>query len=256
MTEDAVLLKVPVIRQLYHWDCGLACSRMVLRYLHPVSDEEFQRACWELKLTESVWTVDLAYLMCHLGIKHCFCTQTLGVDKGFRNQVHEVISTVQNTSDLGLSCVSVTVRMLFLQSFYKKHFDTEEDRVNQLFLKAESKGVVVSKCSVTVQEIQSHLEQGHVAIVLVNAVVLTCELCSSPVKYCCFLPVGQKCFCRKPEYQGHFVVVCGFNRTTGCIFYNNPAYSDRVCCTSVSNFEEARQSYGTDEDILFIYKES
>lgn len=80
--------------------------------------------------------------------------------------------------------------------------------------------------SVTVQEIQSHLEQGHVAIVLVNAIVLTCELCSSPVKYCCFLPVGQKCFCRKPDYQGHFVVVCGFNRTTGCIFYNNPAYSD------------------------------
>lgn len=57
------------------------------RYLHPVSDEELQRACWELKLTESVWTIDLAYLMCHLGIKHCFCTQTLGVDKGFRNQV-------------------------------------------------------------------------------------------------------------------------------------------------------------------------
>nr|XP_020454952.1 protein GUCD1 isoform X2 [Monopterus albus] len=179
---------------------------MVLKYLHPVSDEEFQRACWELKLTESVWTVDLAYLMCHLGIKHCFCTQTLGVDKGFRNQ-----------------------------SFYKKHFDTEEDRVNELFLKAESKGVVIRKCCVTVQEIQSHLEQGHVAIVLVNAVILTCELCSSPVKYCCFLPVGQKCFCRKPEYQGHFVVVCGFNRTTECIFYNNPAYSDSesISCTSI-----------------------
>lgn len=89
--------------------------------------------------------------------------------------------------------------------------------------------------SVTVQEIQSHLEHGHVAIVLVNAVVLTCELCSSPVKYCCFLPVGQKCFCRKPEYQGHFVVVCGFNTTTGCIFYNNPAYSDRKCFLFVLN---------------------
>lgn len=86
----------------------------------------------------------------------------------------------------------------------------------------------VSCSSVTVQEIQSHLEQGHVAIVLVNAVVLVCELCSTPVKYCCFLPVGQKCFCRKPDYQGHFVVVCGFNRNTGSIFYNNPAYSDRM----------------------------
>lgn len=84
-----------------------------------------------------------------------------------------------------------------------------------------------SHSSVAVQEIQAHLEQGHVAIVLVNAVVLTCELCSLPVKYCCFLPVGQKCFCRKPDYQGHFVVVCGYNRTSGSVFYNNPAYSDR-----------------------------
>ncbi|CAB1321780.1 unnamed protein product [Coregonus sp. 'balchen'] len=207
MSDDAILLNVPVIRQLYHWDCGLACARMVLKYLHPVSDEEFQGACWELKLTESVWTIDLAYLMCQLGVRHRFCTQTLGVDKGFRNQ-------------------------------------------------AESKSVVVKQCSVTIQEIQEHLDESHVAIVLVNAVVLVCELCSSPVKYCCFLPVGQKCFCRKPEYQGHFVVVCGFNRSTGCIFYNNPAYSDRVCCTSISNFEEARMSYGTDEDILFIFKES
>ncbi|XP_051951076.1 protein GUCD1-like [Xyrauchen texanus] len=225
MTDD-VMLNVPVIRQQYHWDCGLACSRMVLEYLHPVSEEEFQGACLDLEFTESVWTIDLAYLMCKLGVRHRFCTQTLGVDKGFRNQ-----------------------------SFYKKHFDTEEDRVNELFLKAESKGVVVKKGSLTVQEIQSHLEQGNVAIVLVNAMVLVCELCSTPVKYCCFLPVGQKCFCRKPDYQGHFVVVCGFNHKTGSIFYNNPAYSDRVCCTSFSNFEEARRSYGTDEDILFIYKD-
>ncbi|MGH0151454.1 UNVERIFIED_CONTAM: hypothetical protein FKN15_024104 [Acipenser sinensis] len=178
------------------------------RYLHPVSEEEFQNACWELKLTESVWTIDLAYLMCQLG------------------------------------------------SFYKKHFSTEEDRVNELFAKAEANGVVVEKRSVTIQEIQNHLAQGHVAIVLVNAVLLVCDLCSTPVKYCCFLPVGQKCFCRKPDYQGHFVVVCGFNRATGCIFYNNPAYSDRVCSTSTSTFEEARMSYGTDQDILFVYKES
>ncbi|XP_039628069.1 protein GUCD1 [Polypterus senegalus] len=227
MTDDSIQLHVPVIRQQYHWDCGLACSRMVLRYLHPVDEEEFQNACWELKLTESVWTIDLAYLLCLLGVKHRFCTQTLGVDKNYRNQ-----------------------------SFYKKHFETEEDRVNELFNKADSNGVVVEKCSVTIQEIQNHLIQGHVAIVLVNAVLLVCDLCSTPVKYCCFLPVGQKCFCRKPDYQGHFIVVCGFNGATNSIYYNNPAYSDRVCCTSISNFEESRKSYGTDEDILFAYKES
>ncbi len=27
---DDVMLNVPIIRQLYHWDCGLACSKMAL----------------------------------------------------------------------------------------------------------------------------------------------------------------------------------------------------------------------------------
>ncbi|EDL97218.1 rCG61032, isoform CRA_c [Rattus norvegicus] len=159
--EDFVQLPVPTIQQLYHWDCGLACSRMVLRYLGQLDDGEFENALQELQLTRSIWTIDLAYLMRHFGVRHRFCTQTLGVDKGYKNQ-----------------------------SFYRKHFDTEETRVNQLFA------------------------------------------------------------------QGHFIVLRGYNRATGCIFYNNPAYADRMCSTSISNFEEARTSYGTDEDILFVYLDS
>ncbi|KAK9391423.1 protein GUCD1 [Crotalus adamanteus] len=252
---DAVQLKVPALQQLYHWDCGLACSRMALRYLNLLNDEDFQRAVRDLQLTKSIWTIDLAYLMRHFGVKHLFCTQTLGVDKGYKNQ-----------------------------SFYRKHFDTEENRVNQLFAQAKACKVLVDKrakeilghrsredmkkkiqrqilryaykSTVTIRDIQEHLSQGHIAIVLVNAVLLLCDLCSSPVKYCCFLPIGQKCFCRSPDYQGHFIVLCGYNRALGCIYYNNPAYADRTCSTSIRNFEEARTSYGTDEDILFIYRNS
>lgn len=29
-----------------------------------------------------------------------------------------------------------------------------------------------------------------------------------------------------------------------------------MCSTSISNFEEARTSYGTDEDILFVFLDS
>ncbi|XP_042334462.1 protein GUCD1 isoform X1 [Sceloporus undulatus] len=195
---ETVQLKVPILQQLYHWDCGLACSRMVLKYLDLLDDDGFQRAIQELRLTKSIWTIDLAYLMRHFGVKHRFCTQTLGVDKGYKNQ-----------------------------SFYRKHFDTEENRVNQLFAQAKACKVLVEKCAVTVQDVQRHLSRGHLAIVLVNAVVLLCELCSSPVKYCCFLPIGQKCFCRSPDYQGHFIVLCGYNRASGSIYYNNPAYADR-----------------------------
>ncbi|KAK2121227.1 guanylyl cyclase domain-containing protein 1 [Saguinus oedipus] len=308
--RDFVQLPVPIIQQLYHWDCGLACSRMVLRvtrkyqvprpgpqgspvtvtggppppflwllgdrYLGQLDDSEFERALQELQLTRSIWTIDLAYLMHHFGVRHRFCTQTLGVDKGYKNQ-----------------------------SFYRKHFDTEETRVNQLFAQAKACKVLVEKwvdpeqapegqvserdysqplgClqkdsmgqntralmkgqwpersvlvhTVSVQDIQAHLAQGHVAIVLVNSGVLHCDLCSSPVKYCCFAPSGHRCFCRTPDYQGHFIVLRGYNRATGCIFYNNPAYADPgMCSTSISNFEEARTSYGTDEDILFVYLDS
>lgn len=80
--------------------------------------------------------------------------------------------------------------------------------------------------SVTIQELQDHLSQGHVAIVLVNAVLLLCDLCPSRVKYCCFLPIGQKCFCKSSEYQGHFIVLCGYNKSSESLFYNNPGYAD------------------------------
>ncbi|XP_055260909.1 protein GUCD1 isoform X10 [Moschus berezovskii] len=224
---DFVQLPVPIIQQLYHWDCGLACSRMVLRYLGQLDDAEFERALQELRLTRSIWTIDLAYLMRRFGVRHRFCTQTLGVDKGYKNQ-----------------------------SFYREHFDTEEARVNQLFAQAETCKVLVEKW-VSVQDIQAHLAQGHVAIVLVNSGVLHCDLCSSPPKYCCFTPSGPRCFCRSPDYQGHFIVLRGYSRAAGCVFYNNPAYADPgMCSASVSNFEEARTSYGTDEDILFIYVDS
>ncbi|XP_006157229.1 protein GUCD1 isoform X4 [Tupaia chinensis] len=114
---DFVQLPVPIIQQLYHWDCGLACSRMVLRYLGQLDDGEFENALQELRLTRSIWTIDLAYLMRHFGVRHRFCTQTLGVDKGYKNQ-----------------------------SFYRKHFDTEETRVNELFAQAKACKVLVEKC--------------------------------------------------------------------------------------------------------------
>ncbi|XP_045675727.1 protein GUCD1 isoform X3 [Phyllostomus hastatus] len=215
---------------------------MVLRYLGQLDDGEFESALQELRLTRSIWTIDLAYLMRHFGVRHRFCTQTLGVDKGYKNQ-----GFIQ-TGDGSLP--------FSLQSFYRKHFDTEETRVNQLFAQAKACKVLVEKCTVSVQDIQAHLAQGHVAIVLVNSGVLHCDLCSSPTKYCCFAPRGHRCFCRTPDYQGHFIVLRGYNRATGSIFYNNPAYADRMCSTSISNFEEARTSYGTDEDILFVYLDS
>lgn len=56
-----------------------------------MDNDEFQKAIQELQLTKSIWTIDLAYLMRHFGVRHKFCTQTLGVDKGYKNQVSILI---------------------------------------------------------------------------------------------------------------------------------------------------------------------
>ncbi|XP_078451362.1 protein GUCD1 isoform X2 [Lampetra planeri] len=252
-TDDFVRLPVPKIQQVFHWDCGLACARMATQYVRGVGEEEFQGACERLHLRDSVWTIDLAYLL------------------------------------------------VALNSFYRRHFETDEERVNRLFQMAASNGVVVEKRSVSVGEVERHLAGGHIAIVLTDASVLSCDLCppsadaggttaavagGSPYSEagdvgddvdggaerragwssslvsgcCCCLPaLGAGCcvLCqRRQEYQGHFVTLCGYSRSARAIFYNNPAFSDRMCSCTVKNFNDSRKSYGTDEDILFVYKDS
>ncbi|XP_007442632.1 protein GUCD1-like [Python bivittatus] len=160
--------EVPLLQQLYHWDCRLACSRMGLQYLNLLNDDDFQKAIRDLQLTKNMWTIDLAYLRHHFGVKHWFCTQMLGMDKGYKNQ---------------------------------KHFDTEENQMYQLFAQAKACKVLVKKN-------------------------------------------GQKCFCRSPDYQGHFIILRGYNKALECIYYNNPVYADQTCSTNIHNFEEARTNYG------------
>merc|ERR550525_307483 len=57
------------------------------------------------------------------------------------------------------------------------------------------------------------------------------------------------------SYQGHYVVLVGFNSESREILYRNPSVKDKVCYMSYDCLEESRSSYGTDEDV-FIYLSS
>jgi len=48
-------------------------------------------------------------------------------------------------------------------------------------------------------------------------------------------------------------VLIGFDELKRRIYYRNPGTSITLSYTSESDFEKARKSYGTDEDILFVY---
>ncbi|KAL4224092.1 guanylyl cyclase domain-containing protein 1 [Mactra antiquata] len=226
VSEDGsrVINKVPLCMQSYSWDCGLACACMVLQYLGKDSHNVYTTELESLNCGESIWSIDLALLMKRYNVKHCYCTITIGVDQGYSKQ-----------------------------AFYSSKFNIDDKRVSQLFQEATSHGIVVQNRSVTKEEIMSHIEAGNICIVLVDWNGLECTWCDktrcqSRLCFSCF----NKCC---GGYQGHYVVVCGFDRKKKKIFYKNPSYDEDLCCSRIDKFDLARKSYGTDEDILFIYKD-
>ncbi|CAH1272504.1 GUCD1 [Branchiostoma lanceolatum] len=311
-----VLLNVPHIQQHSEWDCGLACSQMVLRHVlqSPPSADTFRALCEKMDFGCSVWTVDLARIMAHFDVPHLLCTLTLGVDSGYQQE-----------------------------SYYLDHFDKDKQRVNRLFTNAGSLGIRTEKKGVTIQHIRDHLTEGNVAIVLVDSSKLHCVWCKESKDCCCWpcyvlfsclsesldeeevfvasetneeqitsgknlpeskdvkedanVPLGErqpgkivdaaaqtsgdslidqnntkseqrqtsKVKSRtiqqedaeedkdKSGYQGHFIVVCGYSEEG--ILYRNPGLATDLCCCTLQSFEDARKSYGTDEDILFVYQQ-
>ena len=55
------------------------------------------------------------------------------------------------------------------------------------------------------------------------------------------------------SYQGHYVVLVGFDPTTKEVLYRNPTVKDKVCHMPYDSLEESRTAYGTDEDVIFIH---
>lgn len=219
-----VIHKMPLFRQNYSWDCGLACSSMVLRFLGHTTHKVYTSDLEALQCGESIWTIDLAMLMRRYGVQHKLCTITLGVDKGYSKE-----------------------------SFYSGKFSSDEMRISKLFEEAKTLKLDIEQRSVSRADILSHLQSGNVLIALVDWNHLECQWCNrGPCHMSCFSCVSSPCC---GGYQGHYIVVCGYDKKKKRIFYKNPSYDVELCCTRMDKFDVARKSYGTDEDVLFVYKD-
>ena len=53
-------------------------------------------------------------------------------------------------------------------------------------------------------------------------------------------------------YTGHYVLVCGYDGGRGDFVVRDPASSRQTLFVPAASFEEARKSFGTDEDVLLI----
>jgi hypothetical protein len=205
---SVVIHSVPHTRQRKSWDCGLACTWMALRALQDLEDQEavenFQHICNQQGFGTSVWTIDLAYLLAKYGVKHQFCTETLGVDPTYADQ-----------------------------PYYESGFDSESCRINSLFGRAEESGLDVQKRFVSVQELCDHINSNGIAIVLVDSNVLNRldqnqedrQLVESLARLCCHRSVMEE---NTLPYTGHYIVVCGYDKDTDQILYKDPAKAEGV----------------------------
>ena len=53
-------------------------------------------------------------------------------------------------------------------------------------------------------------------------------------------------------YTGHYVLVCGYDGGRGDFIVRDPASSRHTLYVPAASFEDARKSFGTDEDLLLV----
>lgn len=122
-----------------------------------------------------------------------------------------------------------------------QQFSIEQTRINKLFNDHIELGINVAVREVPLDVICEKVADGWVCIVLVDAA----RLCESGKEY-------QNAADEKTSYLGHFIVVIGYDNESKRILYRNSAKAYCLCTIDYHVFEEARKSYGTDQDILFI----
>lgn len=216
---------VVYVRQLHRWDCGLACLEMALRARgieEGTSSAELRRLC----KSDSVWTIDLAYILRHFGVDSSFSTLTLGARAEYGEQ-----------------------------PFYRQHFPEDAKRVTDLFRRSAERGVTVLERSVRLSEIVQAVREGVLVLVLLDKRLLWCQLCegaapASGDEGAAFL---QSRF-RSVGFLGHYVMLYAYDdRLDGGAFLAKDPASLRDACVIHSNtLEAARTAFGTDEDIIFI----
>ncbi|XP_047324825.1 guanylyl cyclase 1 [Impatiens glandulifera] len=211
---QSYFIEVPHINQEQTWDCGLACVLMVLKTLgiNNCNINELVEIC----CTNSIWTVDLAYLLKRFGVTFSYFTVTLGANPNFS-----------------------------AETFYKEQLSSDRLRVDTLFQRAMEDGICIKCRSISGEEISLLILSGKcIAIALVDQY----KLSRTWLEDVC-LPGF---YSGSAGYTGHYIVICGYDADTDEFEIRDPASSRKHEKVSAGSLENARKSFGTDEDLLLI----
>ena len=131
-------------KQKESWDCGLACVQMVIGVL----SDDYKPTPKFLQsriAAPSVWTIDLAYVLCEFGVACEFLTTAPVLD----------------------------VEAYKGSTFYESCFDADARRVDLLLRAAKAEGLKVRKCTLSAVELWNLMcEEETLVIALVDARLL------------------------------------------------------------------------------------
>lgn len=211
---------VPYVHQSFSWDCGLACVEMALRSRGiSAGVDELHKLC----ATDSVWSIDISYLLHHYGLHQVYLTTTKGVRAEYGGQ-----------------------------EFYRLQLRVDTERVNQLFNRAEAEGIHVVQRTVDMAEIVHEVEhKKSLVLVLVDKRLLKCGLCDDSTET--GLVGRTRCgTTQAPGFLGHYILLYAYDKDLDAFLMKDPAANSRTCVVPGAVLERARKAFGTDEDIIFV----
>ena len=195
------------------WDCGLICAEMVLAHAGYV-DEAGQLAA---ALLEGI--IDGSVWTPDVAVRLA--------SRGMRCTLHTTLPGVNSTYGA--------------LDFYARSFLRDEERVPRVFDEARSLGVEVVQGSVDASDVCAALEGGRTLfIALLDRRHQVCTVCEGHTN--------------SLIYVGHYVLLYGFDRERDRILYLDPAPNvGDGCEMSTLDFDAARKSVGTDEDLIAVH---
>lgn len=170
--------------------------------------------------TDSIWSIDIAYVLRGYRLDTTYFTVTKGVRPEYRKQ-----------------------------EFYRRQLPEDTKRVNGLFQSAARDGVRVVQRTVLLSEIrQAVLEKNSLVLVLMDKRLLKCSVCDRSGLH------SRSMFSSRHSlgFLGHYVLLYAYNPATDKFLMKDPAALRETCVISGETLEEARLAFGTDQDILFI----
>ncbi|KAI9100620.1 Guanylylate cyclase-domain-containing protein [Phlyctochytrium arcticum] len=242
---SAKLASVPHVRQMASWDCGLACISMILLAL---GMEHSLLGLGEDVASESVWTIDMAYLLQKFGVK----------------------DFTYYTSYIGVNWQYVT------KDFYRDTLEQDRRRVHSLFAAARENQVRVICLTLALDDIRRFLlSTVYAVVVLVDLRMVRCKTCRRgswgkwrwPWRRVVSMgeTAGAEFHDQPPvsvtttnsiygstrhDFIGHYIVLIGYDVDEDRFYYRDPGTEAELCCMDADDFERARGGCGTDYDVI------